>query len=165
MSTTTKAQAAGGEAEASPLSVVYTGETIKLSVREKPILVKPWGVKALLHEVPAMFGGIMVKMAPLLQTMKEGNVSAATIVPMLMSHAGEEMLTFVAWSLGLTPVELKELSAAEFVMALRAVVRQNLDFFEQLSGLYQDLGRPVSGLLSNSSDAKPGHESKTGARG
>lgn len=157
--------ASGGGAEASPLSVVYPGEYVQLSVRAEPVLVRPWGVKALLHEIPAMFAGIMAKLAPSLKSLKGGTFSVEVVVPVLISQAGTELLTFIAWTAKLTPDEVESLSMTEFTKLLRAVVRQNQDFFEQLRGLYGDLGRPVDGLLSNLSAGEPRPKEETAATG
>jgi hypothetical protein len=128
------------QASASPLSAVWPGEAVSVSGRT--VFVKPWGVKALMTEVPGLLGSLMGKLAPVYEAARAGGGNEA-MLKVLMEQAGTELMDFVAVTVRLTPAELEAATAAEFVNLIRAVVRQNKDFFDSVSGLYSDLGRPI----------------------
>lgn len=134
-------QAEGGEqAQGSPLSSVYPGESVRLAHRD--VWVKPWGVKALTTEVPALLGRLMGKVAPLVELAK-GGFTTEEILARIMVDASGETIEFVAWSAGLTEDEIGALSAEDFMKLARAVLRQNKGFFDQLGGLYADMGQKI----------------------
>lgn len=137
---------AEGEAAASPLSTVWPGESVRVAGRD--IWVKPWGVKALMTEVPALIGGLMGKLAPVFEAVRNrATVGNEEILSLLMVNAGSELVDFVSKIVGLAPSEVEAMTAGEFTALLRAMVRQNSDFFDQLGGLYQELGRPIGSVL------------------
>lgn len=139
-------EAEGGEAQAvSPLSSVYPGENVHVAGRD--LWVRPWGVKALMTEVPALMGRLMAKLAPMFEMVKGGSLAAEDILQYMMTNSAGEVVEFVAWSVGVKTDEMEALSAGDFVRLARAVIRQNKDFFDQIGGLYADLGQEiVSGL-------------------
>lgn len=124
----------------SPLRVLYPGESVRIAGRD--VWVKPWGVKALMTEVPSVIGSLMGKLAPVYEAVraKQGNEA---ILSALMVNAGDELVDFVGKTAGLSPADLEAATAGEFVGLLRAIIRQNGDFFGQVSGLYADLGKPI----------------------
>ena len=132
------------EKVASPLSVIYPGEFVRVAGRE--VFVKPFGVKALMTEVPGLLGSLMGKLTPVYEAAKTG-AGSEVILRALMESAGDDLVDFVARVVRLTPAELEAMTAAEFVSLLRAMVRQNADFFDQVGGLYSELGRPIANVL------------------
>lgn len=140
---------------AAPFAAVFPGEVVLLETLGRPVTVAPWGVKALTQEVPALLGRILAKLGPIFQTAKAG-VKADALTPMLLTQASAELVEFVAWTAKLTAAEIDALSAGDFLRLARAIVRQNNDFFDQLSGLYADLGRPLERAVTGNDSDVPG---------
>ena len=133
------------EKQVSPLSAIYPGEAVVVAGRQ--VWVKPWGVKAIMTEVPGLFGSLMAKLVPVYETAKGGGIGNEQVLRVLMENAGAEVVDFVAKSVGLSLAETEAMTAGEFVAVLRAVIRQNADFFSNVGGLYQDLGRPIESAV------------------
>lgn len=138
----------------SPLQDVFPGETVVLS-DGRSITVTPWGFHALVHEVPALLGGLMAKLAPLQQALR--GQGAETILPIVLSRAAAEVADLVAWSCGIEREALDALKASDALKLTRAVVRQNRDFFGELQDLYADLRVEIgsSGTPSTSPSSAP----------
>lgn len=151
------------ESGANPLSAVYTGEVVNLI--GKDVRVRPWGVEALMTEVPAIFGRLLAKVAPLFELVKGNELKAEDILSFLMQNTARELVEFVAWSVGMSEGDVRTLSAGDYLKLARAVVRQNKDFFDQLGGMYEDMGRPIAsglagiGSRSSSPSGEPGSPS------
>lgn len=136
-------------AAASPLSTVWPGEAVMVGGRQ--VWVKPWGVKALMTEVPGLVGSLMGKLAPVFEAVKNGAaLGSEDVLRVLMTNAGQEVMDFVCKVVKLSPAEVEAMTASEFVSLLRATVRQNADFFDQVGALYNDLGRPIGSALGGS---------------
>lgn len=133
---------------ASPLAAVWPGEAVTVSGRK--VWVKPWGVRALMTEVPGLLGSLMGKLAPVYSAAR-GGAGNEEMLRLLMLNAGNELVDFVAATVGLTPAEIEAATAAEFVNLMRAIVRQNHDFFVNVAGLYSDLQKPVGSAVGASS--------------
>lgn len=132
------------EEAVSPLAAVWPGEAVFVSGRT--VWVRPWGVKALMTEVPGLLGSLMGKLAPVYEAARAG-IGNEALLKALMQNAGSELVDFVAATVKLTPAEIEAMTAAEFVNVVRAIVRQNKDFFDSVAALYSDLGRPIGNAL------------------
>lgn len=135
-------KAAGGDTQ-SPLASVFPGEVVLLR-SGKSLTVKPWGMEALTREVPSLLGKVFARMGSVAEIVKSG-IGAEALVPVLMESMGAELRSLAAWSAGMAPEEFDSLGAADGLRVIRAVLRQNLDFFGELAGLYQDLRRELPG--------------------
>lgn len=130
----------GEETGGHPLGAVYPGESVIVGGRQ--VWVKPWGVKALMTQVPGLVGSLMAKLAPVYEAFR-GKMSNEVILRTLMTSAGEEIVDFVGKTVGLTDAELESLTAGEFVTLLTAILRVNGDFFDAMGGLYDQFARKI----------------------
>src|SRR3972149_5964001 len=131
-------RAAGEEPDHSSLTL-FPGETVDL-ISRMPIHINPWGTRQLVQDVPVLIGRVMGKLAPLRDLIKSGDLESAEIIGQFMKQAAGELISLIAWTAKMTEEEFYDLPAGDSMRIMRAVMRQNKDFFAQLAGLYGDLG-------------------------
>jgi len=117
------------------LSKVLTGESVAFE-SGRVTFVRKWGAKAVLHEVPAIFGRLFSRLAPL---GRQGSLSDEAQIPVLLELAAGDVSKLLALSCDLKVEEIEELDADDLVRLVRAVIRQNASFFTESLGLYKDL--------------------------
>lgn len=129
-----------GETAESPLQDIFPGETVTLR-DGRTVVVAPWGFKALMREVPAILGRLMVKLAPLQSALKGalGGTGIDFVLPVLLEQASDEIVDLAAWSVGFSREDFSALGAADGLKLMNAVFRQNRDFFDELVGLARNL--------------------------
>lgn len=134
-------QTSGAAEDAAPLASLFPGETVTLSTG-RVLVVRPWGMRALTHEVPTLVGRVLAKIEPVRASLQAG-ATGDDLMPMLLAAAGEDFMGLIAWTIGFTQEEMDALDAADGMRLVRAVFRVNRGFFAEVIGLYNDFGREV----------------------
>lgn len=149
----------GGDPQDSSLAKVFIGETVTFA-SGRYTTVRPWSAKALVRDIPAIFGRLFQRLAPLKEGGESGDISRLPVLLELAMGDGVKLLTLATD--GLTENEIEEeLTAADLILLVRAVVRQNDSFFDQVSGLISDLrekglvGQGLQQLLSSPGSGTP----------
>lgn len=121
------------EAAAFSLSSIFPGETYGLKAG-KIVLVNKWTARQVTREIPAIFARLFSKIVR-----SEDALPIEERMVLALQSSTDDILELVKITCGVTETDLDRMSAAELTGLIRAMVRQNKDFFVEAQGLYQEI--------------------------
>lgn len=126
-----------------PLAAAFPGKTVELRNGSK-VMVHKWTAREIVHEVPALFGRIALRLGEAFgdDTSIEGKEAKVSQIIGSMASEAAELLAFTTKR----PVgELLDLDADEFLMLVRLMLEVNNRFFGEMANLYQLAKRDLPG--------------------
>lgn len=124
---------AKSHAPAVSLQDIFPGETYGLKFG-KIAVVRKWGAREVTREIPALFARIFSHVLK-----QESELPIEERMILALQGSSEDVMELVKHTCSLTDADIDLMSADELLGLMRAMVRQNKDFFVQAQGLYQDL--------------------------
>ncbi len=126
---------AKGEEKNSPLADLFPGRTFKISTGQV-VTIRKWSAREVIHEVPAILGRLLLRVAGPLKAASQDPESALTIVPIMLGGAAGEVSELLAFTTS-TPIgTLENLPADEFLMLVRTMIEENVNFFAEVAKIY-----------------------------
>jgi len=138
------------------LEEIFPGQAVILA-SGKTIVVKPWGMRALVQEVPEVLASIAKRV---FDSISLGRTGSEEMISTLLKSAGRELMELVRWTVKLSEEEFDQLSAADGLRLMRAIMKQNEAFFVELAGLVGDLTAELAGD-NGSTSPQPSKEQAT----
>lgn len=123
------------ESTAFSLQDIFPGETYGLKAG-KIVLVRKWSARQVTREIPAIFARLFSKIVR-----SEDALPIEERMILALQSSTEDILDLVKITTGVTEEDLDRMAAAELIALVRAMVRQNQDFFAEAQGLYQDIAK------------------------
>ncbi len=140
METETEVRDNAASGQESPLADVFPGRTHKLS-NGSLVTVHKWTAREIVHEVPALFGRIALKLTG---AFRDGTISEVQLGG-LIGGLASEIAELVAFTTKKPVDELLALDADEFMMLARETLEVNIRFFGEIASLYQLAKRDLPG--------------------
>jgi hypothetical protein len=132
-----------GGGDVSPFNAIFPGQSIALSTGEI-LTIGPLSAYAITHEVPALIGRLMTKVAPIRAAIADRE-SFAEHLPEILAAASTELTALICHVTGLDPSRLSApppqgIRGDELLDVILLFLQENAGFFDRL-GRLRDFAR------------------------